>query len=71
MKTKYKLEKKKCGYAIVSIKDKGMRIATQLLAGKLMQKCHSDEVLAPVVALAKKCMEGVQFNWLSSSMRNF
>lgn len=28
MKTKYKLEKKKHGYAIVSIKDKGVRVAT-------------------------------------------
>ena len=53
MKTKYKLEKKKHGYAIVSIKDKGMHVATQLLAGKLMWKCRADEVPAPMVALDK------------------
>jgi len=53
MKKKYKLEKKKRGYTITSIKDKGVRIATQLLASKVMRKCSGDEVLAPVVALAE------------------
>lgn len=36
MKVKYKLEKKKRGYVISSIKDKGVHIATQLLARKVM-----------------------------------
>ena len=53
MKTKYKLEKKKRGYVIVSIKDKGMHVATQLLAGKLIQKCCADEEPTPVIALAE------------------
>ena len=65
MKKKYKLEKKKRGYVISDIKDKGVRIATQLLAKKVMRKCRGDEVLAPVVALAKQCIEVVQFNWVN------
>lgn len=52
MKRKYKLEKKKRGYTIINIKDNGVHVATQLLVGKVMRKCHGDEVPAPVVALA-------------------
>lgn len=63
MKTKYKLQKKKRGYAISSIKDKEVRMATQILAGKTMWKCHIDEVPTSVVALAEQCTKGVQFNW--------
>lgn len=44
MKAKYKLKKMKRGYVIVSIKDKAVHVATQLLARKLMRKCHVDEV---------------------------
>lgn len=53
MKAKYKLEKEKRAYAIASIKDKGVRVATQLLAGKVMRKCHTDEVLMSMIALAE------------------
>jgi len=53
MKMKYKLEKKKTGYAISSIKDKAIRVATQILTGKVMRKYCADEVAVPVVALAK------------------
>jgi len=53
MKTKYKLEKKKRGYAISSIKDKGVHVATQILADKVMRKCRTNEVSALVVTLAK------------------
>ena len=53
MKTKYKLEKKKRGYVIASIKDRGLCITTQLLAGKVMRKCRADEVLVPMVALVE------------------
>ena len=54
MKKKYKLEKKKRGYAISSIKDKGVRVATQLLAGKVMRQCRGDEVPAPIVVLGEQ-----------------
>lgn len=59
MKIKYKLENWKWGYAIASIKDRGVRITTQLLAGKLMRKCHTDEVLTNVIALLEQCVERV------------
>ena len=52
MKPKYKLEKKKRGYAISIIKDKEVHMATQIMAGKVMRKCHADEVLVLVVTLA-------------------
>jgi len=50
----YKLEKKKRGYAISSINDKIVRVVTQILAGKVMCKCHVDEVPMPMVALAEE-----------------
>lgn len=63
MKAKYKLEKKKRGYVISNIKDKAVRVSNQLLDGKVMRKCHTDEVSVAVVALGEQCAEGVQFNW--------
>lgn len=71
MKAKYKLEIKKRGYAISSIKDKGVHIATQLLASKVMRKCRVDEVPVPVVALAEQCAEGVQFNSVEFLCKEF
>ena len=59
MKAKYKLEKRKRGYVIASIKEKGVKIATQLLDGKLMRKFCVDEVLASIIALADQCVEGL------------
>jgi len=71
MKAKYKLEKKKRGYAISSSKDKWVHVATQLLVGKIMKKFHANEVLAPVVVLAEQCAEGVQFNWSKFLCKEF
>lgn len=59
MKAKYKLEKRKIGYIIVSIKDQGVCVATQQLAHKLMRKCHVDKVPTSVIALTAQCVEGV------------
>ena len=59
MKKKYKLEKKKRGYTISSIKEKVVHMATQILVGKVMRKCCTDEVPTLVVALAEQCMEGI------------
>ena len=53
MKKKYKLEKKKRGYAISSINNKLVKVVTQILAGNVMRKCRTDEVPMLVVALAK------------------
>lgn len=51
---KYKLEKKKRGYAISSIKNKVVKLATQILASKVIYKCFTDEVPMLVVALAEQ-----------------
>lgn len=53
MEMKYKVEKKKRGYVVSNIKDKGVRAATQLLVDKVMRKCHADQVPKQVVALAE------------------
>ena len=50
MKNKFGLVKKSCGYSITSISDLAVKMATQILAGKVM-RCHSDEVSVPIVAL--------------------
>ena len=71
MKKKYKLEKKKRGYIINSIKDKWVRVATQLLVGKVMRKFCGDKVPVLVVALAEQCAEGVQFNWVEFLYEEF
>ena len=59
MKKKFKLEKKKRGYAISSINNRAVKVATQILVGKVMRKCRADEVTMLVVALAAQCAEGV------------
>ena len=51
-KKKFKLEKKKQGYAISSINKPTIKVVTQILVGKVMQKCYTDEVHMPMVALA-------------------
>jgi len=53
MKKKYKLEKKKRGYAISNINIKAVKAVTQILVSKVMHKCHVDEVPTPMVALSE------------------
>lgn len=62
MKKKFILEKKKQGYAISNTNNPAVKVVTQILAGKVMQKCCADEVPVPVIALVAQCAEGVQFN---------
>lgn len=62
MKDKFKLAKKLRGYSISNITNPAIKVVAQILAGKIMRKCHTDEVLAPVVSLVAQCMEGVQFS---------
>ena len=40
-----------------------VKIDTQILANKVMRKCHADEVLVPMILLVAQCAEGMQFNW--------
>lgn len=62
MKEKFKLVKKLRRYAISNIYDPTVKVAKQILAGKVMRKCHVDEVPVLVIALAAQCTEGVEFN---------
>lgn len=62
MKEKFKLVKKLHGYSISSITYLVIKVATKILAKKIMWKCCADEVPTPVVSLAAQCAEGVQFN---------
>lgn len=71
MKKKYKLAKKKRGYAISSISEKVVKVATQILASKVMHSCRENEVPTPVVALAEQCMEGVHLNWSELLCKEF
>ena len=71
MKKKYKMEKKRRGYAISSIKNKEVRVVTHILAGKVMRKCRKDEVPVPMVALDEQFVEGVQFNWSEFLCKEF
>jgi len=48
------MEKKKRGYAISSINNKLVRVANQIIAGKVMWKCCMDDVPIPVVALVEQ-----------------
>lgn len=63
MKEKFKLVKKSCGYAISSISEPTVKVATQILVGKVIRKCHVDEVPTPVVMIVAQCTKGFQFNW--------
>jgi len=55
MKNKYKLEKKQRGYVISSIPDKGVRVATQLLARKVMRKCQVPVTVIVLGSYTNRC----------------
>jgi len=59
MNDKFKLVKKSCMYSITSITDPVVKISMKILAGKVLRKCRTDKVPAPVVSLAAQCVEGV------------
>jgi len=51
MKDKFKFTKKSRGYS-TSIANPAINVVTKILAGKIMSKCHTNEVLTPVMSLA-------------------
>lgn len=71
MKEKFKLVKKLHNYSISCICYHAVKVATKILAGKVIRKSRTNEVLVPVVALEAQCAEGVQFNWLDCLRREF
>lgn len=64
MTDKFKLVKKLHGYSISSINSPVVKVDAQILVGKIMRKCHVDEVPTLVVSLVVQCAKGVQFNWV-------
>jgi len=71
MKRDFGLVKKSRNYAISSISDGAVQFGTQILAGKIMRKCCSNEVLALVVYLVVQCTKGVQYNWAKYLCHDF
>jgi len=59
MKEKFNLMKKLRGYAISSICNLAVKVATQILAGKVMRKCRVGEMPTLVISLIAQCVEGV------------
>lgn len=64
MKEKLKLVEKPQVYSILSIYNPAVKVVMQILVGKVMRKCHIDEVPTLVITLVAQCVEGVHFNWV-------
>jgi hypothetical protein len=59
MKKTYGIERGSCGIIIKCISDTATRMATKIMAYKLLRKCRKEEFLAVVVATAAtQCAEG-------------
>jgi hypothetical protein len=71
MKEKFDTFRGKRGLDVKNINDKNVRFVTQVLACKLLRKCHKDEVSTAVIAATEKCMEGVQMNWATFLVNKF
>jgi hypothetical protein len=56
------VEKVKRGYKVASIHNGAMRLACQLIIGKLVRKNKPTKVTGFVVDLAGKCVETLQMN---------
>jgi hypothetical protein len=59
------VENGKRGYKEASIQNDAVRIAYQLIVGKLVRKKRPTQVIGFVVDLKGKCVEGIQMNWVS------
>lgn len=68
MEEKFKLANKPRSYTISSIYDSTVKVSAQIIAGKVMWKCRTNEGSKPVVALAAQCAEGVQLIGRATSM---
>jgi hypothetical protein len=51
------------GIIIKRISDTTTRMATKLMACKMLRKCHKEEVPAGVVAAATQCANGTMLSW--------
>jgi hypothetical protein len=63
MKKSYGIERGLHEIIIKRISDIATRMATKLMACKLLQKCHKEEVLAGVLAVAAQCANNTMLGW--------
>jgi hypothetical protein len=63
MKKTYDTERGSRGIIIKRISDATTRLATKLMACKLLRKCRKEEALAGVVAAVAQCAEGTMLSW--------
>jgi len=63
MKKTYGIERGSHRIIIKRISDTIKRIATKLMACKLLRKCHKEEVPARVGAVATQCAKGTVLSW--------
>jgi hypothetical protein len=63
MKKKYGTKRGSRGIIIKRISDAVTRMATKIMACKLLRKCRKEEVPAGVVAAATQCAEGTTLSW--------
>jgi hypothetical protein len=63
MKKTYGTERGSCGIIIKRISDATMRMATKLMACKMLRKCRKEEVPVGVVAAATQCANGTMLSW--------
>jgi hypothetical protein len=59
MKKKYGTARGKMGIIIKRINNAATQLGANILAYKLLRKCHKDEVLTGVIAVATQCTEGI------------
>jgi hypothetical protein len=63
MKKKYGTKRGSRGIIIKHISDAATRMATKIMACKLLRKCLKEEVPVGVVAVVAQCAEGTTLNW--------
>jgi hypothetical protein len=63
MKKKYGTNRGTQGIIIKRINDVATYMGAKILACKILRKCHKEEVLDGVVAVAVQCVEGTTVSW--------
>ena len=63
MKDRFGLTKGNRGYQTSTIWHQNIRYAIEILACKLMRKCRTNEVPAPIVSIVANCAEGYSYKW--------
>ena len=71
MKEHFRLTKGKRGYQTLTIQHQNIRFAAELLACKLMRKCRTNEVSAPIVSIVVNCDEGYSYKWVEYIAKEF